>query len=69
MAAPEDAILSKLEWARESRSERQFLDALGILLIEKESLDFVYFERWASSLGLSADLSRLSSRADGLSEP
>jgi hypothetical protein len=69
MAAPEDAILSKLEWARESRSELQFMDALGILLIEKESLDFAYLEPWASSLGLSADLSRLLSRGDGLSEP
>jgi hypothetical protein len=35
MAVPEDAILSKLEWACESRSEPQFLDALGILLIDK----------------------------------
>jgi len=69
MAAPEDAILNKLEWARESQSERQFLDALGIVLIEKDSLDFGYLKRWASFLGLSADLSRLLSKSDGESGP
>lgn len=64
MATPEDAILSKLEWSRESQSERQFLDALGIVLMEKDSLDLPYLKRWASSLGLSADLARLWSKAD-----
>jgi len=48
----EDAILSKLEWAKRSGdSERQMRDAAGVLEINP-ALDRVYIERWASDLGV-----------------
>ena len=45
----EDLILSKLEWARESRSEQQRLD-VGQLL--ETPLDRGYVDEWAARLGL-----------------
>ena len=47
VVSPEDALLSKLEWVREGGSERQFLDALGIALVQGEILDTPYLRRWA----------------------
>jgi hypothetical protein len=53
--SPEDAILSKLEWARRSGdSERQLRDAAAVLEVMPD-LDREYIERWASQLGV-ADL-------------
>jgi hypothetical protein len=53
---PEDAIVSKLEWARRSGdSERQVRDALGVLELNP-AIDCAYV-RWAEALGV-ADLGR-----------
>lgn len=53
MVTPEDAILSKLEWARKAGdSERQLRDAAGVLEITPV-LDRAYIERWAAELGVS----------------
>ena len=51
MVAPEDLILSKLEWAKESRSQRQ-LDDVRNLLRSVQSLDRAYLNRWVDRLGL-----------------
>ena len=49
---PEDAILSKLEWARRARdSERQLTDVRGIIAMTSR-VDVAYIERWASALGV-----------------
>jgi hypothetical protein len=49
----EDAVLSKLEWARRAGdSERQLADAAGVLAVNP-SLDRAYIERWAEELGVS----------------
>jgi hypothetical protein len=49
----EDAILSKLEWAAKSESERQLRDVAGVLSVGAE-LDLEYLERWIDVLGLRA---------------
>jgi hypothetical protein len=54
LVAPEDLILSKLEWARDSRSELQLRDVRA-LLRAVQVLDQVYLERWARDLSI-ADL-------------
>ena len=59
MVTAEDTILSKLEWARKSRSERQYLDALGVAITQSASLDVSYLRRWAKELGLRWDLEHL----------
>lgn len=54
--APEDLILSKLDWAKDTRSEIQLADVRK-LLVSVEALDREYLARWASRLGI-ADLYR-----------
>ena len=53
IVAPEDLILSKLDWARESRSQMQ-LDDVRNLLRSVQDLDRVYLSHWADRLGLTA---------------
>ena len=52
IVAPEDAVVSKLEWARSAGdSERQIADAAGVLAVN-QFLDRAYVERWAERLGI-----------------
>jgi hypothetical protein len=52
VAAPEDVILAKLEWAADSRSDRQIEDAAGILRRQGARLDGDYLAEWVGRLGL-----------------
>jgi hypothetical protein len=51
--SPEDAIVSKLEWAKASGgdSERQIRDAVNVLEMNP-GLDRQYIERWSAALGV-----------------
>jgi hypothetical protein len=51
VVAPEDLILSKLDWAKESRSELQLTDVRNLLRSVK-GLDRRYLARWAKRLGV-----------------
>jgi hypothetical protein len=51
IVSPEDLILSKLDWAKESRSQMQ-LDDVRNLLRSVQGLDTEYLNRWANRLGL-----------------
>jgi hypothetical protein len=51
LVAPEDLILSKLDWAKDTRSEVQLADVRG-LLANVEGLDREYLARWANRLGI-----------------
>jgi hypothetical protein len=53
IVAPEDLILSKLDWAKESRSQIQLDDVRNLLRLV-EGLDTDYLNRWAARLGLAA---------------
>ena len=52
IATPEDVLLAKLEWAKIGESERQLLDAAGILQTQGGALDIRYIEQWVERLGL-----------------
>ena len=54
IATPEDVLLAKLEWARIGESERQLIDAAGILKVQGEVLDLAYIQQWVDRLGLEA---------------
>ncbi|HEY5503581.1 MAG TPA: hypothetical protein VIK28_00375 [Sedimentisphaerales bacterium] len=52
--SPEDIILLKLDWFRQSgcASQRQWSDVQGVLTGQAKSLDFEYLKNWAKKLGL-----------------
>lgn len=50
LVAPEDLLLSKLDWARDSRSDIQLRDART--LAAAPGLDWDYLNAWAAQLGL-----------------
>ncbi|MBI2083074.1 MAG: hypothetical protein HYT76_05850 [Deltaproteobacteria bacterium] len=49
--SPEDLILAKLEWSKESRSEMQERDIRNLVTLLSDELDYSYLERWAERLG------------------
>jgi len=55
MTTAEDLILSKLLWAKDSRSELQLTDVRSVLRIQEGAIDSVYLEDWAKRLTV-ADL-------------
>jgi hypothetical protein len=59
IASAEDVMLSKLEWAKMSGSERQLGDVQSILAVQGEALDFAYLRKWAADLAVSDTLERL----------
>ena len=53
IVAPEDLVISKIDWAKDTRSEVQLADARN-LLRSTPGLDRPYLERWTTRLGLEA---------------
>ena len=52
MTTAEDAIISKLEWARLGQSKRQIDDVAAILKAQENGLDRPYLQKWITQLGL-----------------
>lgn len=52
MVTPEDLVLSKLVWARDSHSELQLRDVRSVLRFQQATLDRAYLNRWALSLSV-----------------
>ena len=59
VVSPEDVILSKLEWIKDRDSELHFRDALGVAMVQYESLDQDYLTRWSRELGVEDLFARL----------
>ena len=60
VASAEDAVLSKLEWAKMGSSERQLRDVRGIVEVCGNALDQAYLDVWAAELGVTDLLRRVS---------
>lgn len=58
-ATAEDTILTKLEWAKQGQSERQYQDALQLAQLQVTRLDWAYIEHWAQALGIDDLVARL----------
>lgn len=65
IVSPEDLLLSKLEWAKESGSAVQVEDARN-LIASVQNMDWAYVERWAWELTV-GPLLRDVRRSEGLS--
>jgi hypothetical protein len=52
MVSPEDLVLSKLLWAKDSRSELQLRDVTSVLRIQGDRMDSSYLEEMAERLGV-----------------
>ena len=66
VVSPEDIILLKLQWFRETggASERQWNDVLGVLAVQGKALDSQYLADSARELGLEDLLDRAITEAD-----
>jgi len=49
-------LLHKLYWHKMSPSERQLLDAAGVVSVQTGALDSTYLKRWAGVLGVEPEL-------------
>jgi hypothetical protein len=64
--SPEDSILSKLAWAKQSRSETQYRDVMTILEAKAGQLDMKYLNKWAKILDVEDDLNKCLSQIKDL---
>lgn len=55
----EDVILMKLLWRKDTRSSKQWENALSVVRVQGARMDWRYLHDWAERLGLSDDLDRL----------
>jgi hypothetical protein len=63
IVSAEDVILSKLEWAKDSKSDRQFEDALNVAIVQLDCLDQDYLHKWAKELQVESSLKQLLEQA------
>lgn len=69
VAQPEDVVLAKLEWFRQTgeTSDRQWRDILGVLKLQCFTLDLEYMATWAHEINV-ADLLQQALGDSGLTE-
>lgn len=56
IVSAEDAVLSKLEWAKKGDSDRQVRDAASIVMVQWGRLDLDYLRKWAQELDVADSL-------------
>lgn len=66
VTSPEDALLSKLEWAKNSQSEQHLRDALGVAVVQWHRLDMNYLRKWAKELQVESSLEQILEQAEKL---
>ena len=59
LISPEDLILNKLSWFKDSDIQKHFLDAVGVYRMQKETLDIGYLHKYAKELNLMEILNEL----------
>ncbi len=65
VSSPEDTILMKLKWARESGgSQKHSVDALRIYEVNLDSLNMDYLAEWVSRLGIQEEWVELLDQAE-----
>ena len=59
----EDIVLMKLLWRKDSRSQKQWDNALSVVRVRANQLDVRYLREWADRLGIQGDLDALINEA------
>jgi hypothetical protein len=59
LISPEDLILKKLQWQKESGSEKHWTDAETVFMARRATLDRAYIGSWAAKLHLQEAWARL----------
>lgn len=59
VVSPEDVILMKLIWRRDTRSQKQWDNALSVARAQRGSLDIKYLRRWATAYKIEHDVENL----------
>ena len=63
IVTPEDIILMKLEWRKDTKSHKQWDNALSVMSVQRNRLDWKYMYQQAESLGVTDDLVRMRDEA------
>jgi hypothetical protein len=63
VAAAEDVLIAKLQWAKLGGSDRHLQDAAGIVGVQGSNLDIPYIQRWVGELGLEKEWQAVRQRA------
>lgn len=63
VVTPEDIILMKLIWRRKTQSQKQWDNALGVVRVKGNTLDWAYLRDWAGQLDVERDLDALAREA------
>lgn len=48
----EDVVVQKLRWAKLGKRDKDMLDAVGILRVRRENLDWEHIEKWCAELDI-----------------
>jgi len=63
VVSPEDIILMKLVWRKDTESQKQWENALSVVRVKGNKLDWAYLRKWAKELEVENDLDRLAKEA------
>lgn len=63
LPTPEDVVIVKLDWYKQSESERHLDDAVGVWQVQSGKLDEEYVERWCKKQSTMTVLQEVRSRA------
>lgn len=66
IATAEDTIIAKLNWYRKGGeiSERQLMDVIGVIKVQRKELDIGYMNEWADKLNVSDLLKKVLKQAE-----
>jgi len=64
MISPEDLILTKLSWFKESDIQKHFLDAVGVYRMQRETMNIDYLHNHAQELELAGILQELEKKVN-----
>lgn len=64
LAAPEDVILSKLQFFKQGQSDKHLRDSAQVLIIMGDRIDLAFLDHWSLRIGVSAEWKVLRQRVE-----